>query len=302
MSRYNPHQPNAHLTYEAVEYWRDHCLLRDGSVFSNENLWKKSIFQNDFQQHFIENLDAGEGKFIEKLQGQFKQSTPAAKKLLAETLWILYLGDAYPKPKTKRGNIEKVWGWSGSEIPDSEFLHDDNYLEGLGNFGMGFSLHIWRELFAFTLFMQEWKKLNATEQNELLKDSNGFSEKLDDWLKEFDSRSFATKAQIPNFVRRPIRHVLNHLLFPDNFERIFSGLPKRKIIKHYGKTDDPQWENNRLEYDGLLREIRSQQEEKFGTKELDFYVDPLRSQWDIHQKKGKQIKPRRMKEKLKKKL
>ena len=280
MSRYNPHQPNAYLTYKAAEYWRDHCLLRDGSVFSNENLWKESIFQSDFQQHFIENLDTGKGSFMEKLEGQFKESKPAAKKLLAETLWVLYLGDAFMTPKTKRKNIEKIWGWSGSEIPDSKFLHDDNYLEGLGNFGPGFNVGIWRELVAFILFMQEWKQLKPDEQKKLLKDSNGFSEKLDDWLKEFDSRSFATKAQIPNFVRRQIRHVLNHLLFPDNFERIFSGLPKRKIIKHYGKPDDPQWENNRLEYDGLLREIRSQQEEKYETKELDFYADPLRSQWD----------------------
>ena len=280
MSRYNPDQPNAHLTYKAAEYWRDHCLLSNGSVFSNENLWKKSIFQNDFQQHFIENLDTGKGGFIEKLEGQFKQSKPAAKKLLAETLWVLYLGDAWRKPKTKRGNIEKIWGWSGSEIPDSKFLYDDNYLEGLGNFGAAANVWIWRELVAFILFMQKWKQLKPDEQNKLLKDSNGFSEKLDDWLKEFDSRSFATKAQIPNFVRRQIRHVLNHLLFPDDFERIFSGRPKRAIIEYYGKPDDSQWENNRLEYDGLLREIRSQQEEKFGTKELDFYVDPLRSQWD----------------------
>ena len=263
MSRYNPHQPNARLTYEAAEYWRDHCLLSDGSVFSDENLWEKSIFQNDFQQHFIENLDTGKGSFIEKLEGQFKESKPAAKKLLAETLWVLYLGDAFMTPKTKRKNIEKIWGWSGLEIPDSKFLHDDNYLEGLGNFGPGFNVGIWRELVAFILFMQEWKQLKPDEQGDLLKDSRLFSEKLDDWLKEFDSRSFATKAQIPNFVRRQIRHVLNHLLFPDDFERIFSGLPKRKIIKHYGKTDDSQWKTNRLEYDRLLREIRSQQEEKF---------------------------------------
>ena len=280
MSRYNPDHPNAHLTYEAVEYWRDHCLLNNGSVFSNENLWKKSIFQSDFQQHFIENLDTGEGSFIEKLQKQFEKSKPAAKKLLAETLWVLYLGNAHARPKTKRGDIEKVWGWSGSEIPDSQFLHDDNYLEGLGRFGIAFNTMIWRELRTFILLMQKWKQLQPDEQNKLLKDSRLFSEKLDDWLKEFDLQGL-------KFSSRQIRHVLNHLLFPDDFERIFSGRPKRKIIKYYGKPDDPQWKTNRLEYDRLLREIRSQQEEKFGTKELDFYADPLHSQWDIPKERKK---------------
>ena len=70
-------------------------------------------------RYFAENLDEGEGNFIEKLEAQLAPAPPTAKQLAAEMLWVMYLilVPSAMQPGTKRQQIQRVWEWSGEDLP-----------------------------------------------------------------------------------------------------------------------------------------------------------------------------------------
>ncbi len=77
MARFNPHEDSADSVYKAAEYWRDTCLLSDGSIFSSDRiLWTKELL-DELDERFVQNLDMGEGDFFEKLtaDGPIRQAS-----------------------------------------------------------------------------------------------------------------------------------------------------------------------------------------------------------------------------------
>jgi 5-methylcytosine-specific restriction protein B len=77
-------------------------------------------------------------------------------------------------------------------------------------------------------------------------------------------------------VCRPIGSLFS-LLFPDEFERIFSFGERKLVLEHFAKL--PKLKFNKLtapEIDKLLREARRRLESEYGTTDLDFYCPPLR--------------------------
>ena len=272
---------NAHLTYEAANYWRDHCLLKDGSVFTDQKLWTSTGF-DDCVKHFVNNLSKPAGaNFMEGLHHQLTNAKPETKQLFAEMLWLFELAASNMTPTTKIEHVETVWSWSEQALPDSKFLREE-YLEGIANFSVGLSTLKWLELVTLILFMQKWKALDSTEQQKLVNDGEAFSHNLDEWLNEFSQREFQFykkefKVHTKKFTNRGVRHMLNHFLFPNDFQRIFSGSAKRNVVKFYmGK---PQQKRSWPEIDRLLYEIRRDEEKKLG-KSLDYFAPPL-DRWRV---------------------
>lgn len=262
MSRYNPYWQNAALTYDAAEHWRDRCLLDDGSVFSETQLWTEDHFNEIFLRVFEQ--PEFRKDFISRLVEQLEPASAETRQLAAEMIWVLELHVAAntTSAETKRLRIRQLWNYG-----EHEFL-EDKYLEGLGSPGQSYNSYRWRELLTFTLFMRYWKALERSNQRVLLRDGWKFAKQYDDWVAEWTGADeWGVKT-----IKRSFRHAILHLLFPDEFEKIFVGADKEKILYHYYLGDVPEaW----LDRDRLIFDIRERFEDKEQTKELDFYDRPL---------------------------
>jgi 5-methylcytosine-specific restriction protein B len=253
-------------TLRAAERWRRVALEADGSVFTDTSLWTaKNI--DSLHEYFVENLDWGEGGFIEKLKSQLDGSPPETARLAAEMLWAMRLCPGNIKASTKRDQALEIWSWSGSRLPSqNEWLQDD-VLQGVGSAGTAFNTNLWRELVFMVRLMREFKALSGPDKAELL----GDGWKLAEWLE-----------QIPECDVRQVRHMLLFMLFPDDFERIFGGNDRKRILVAFTGTSMKEAKKlSAVEIDAKLAEIRESQEEQDPDTQLDFYEDPLHAQWIV---------------------
>ena len=263
MSRYCAEHDSGKI-FQAAEHWRRNVLEADGSVFGSQSLWHLQNFEA-LDQHFVKNYDAGEGNFLTKFEKQLAPTEPGVKQLAAEILWVMFLCPSNITPETKRENIETIWKWSGEPLPDNLPWLSDEYLGGVGSAGTGYNTNRFRELAYFIRLMIAFKKLSDAERQRLLADGWG----LDEWLEE-----------IPENDARQFRHMLLFLLFPDDFERIFGGSDRVRIVSSFtGKSNAQVKAKSPREIDIELLAIRREQEQTFGQKELDFYRPPLRELW-----------------------
>ncbi len=249
---------------EAAEHWRHKGLLTDGSIFSEKSLWQLEHLKS-LDQYFINQLDEGEGNFFDKLSAQLAPTVPEVKQLTAEILWVMFLCPSNIGENKKREGIRTIWGWSQEALPeDSPYLRDAT-LAGVGSAGMGYNNLRWRELIFVIRLVMALKQLTDVERESLLND--GWS--LAKWLE-----------QIPECDTRQFRHMMLFLLFPDEFERIFGGVDRRKIVSAFSRRSEAQVKSlSALDIDKELAQIRKHQEETYGSTELDFYLPPLRDQW-----------------------
>lgn len=245
-------------------HWRGTALLGNGSVLTSQQLWTSSLLDL-LDEYFVRRPDLGDGKFLEKLEQQLTPIEGAAKQLVAEMMWLLYLCPSSLTPAHKRKTVQTIWSWSGESAPtDSRWL-DDDVLAGVGSAGPGFNQNQWRELVFLVNFLRRFRELNAHEQHALMED--GW--KFDEWLR-----------QVPDWEARQFRHMLLFLLFPDDFERIFGQNDRKTIVRHYTKRE--RREVNRmdaLQLDRELQAIRKRLEVERGTTQLDYYVPPLKGEW-----------------------
>ncbi|WP_302175001.1 AAA family ATPase [uncultured Hydrogenophaga sp.] len=250
---------------EAAAIWRDKCLIQDGSVFSDTALWTISALE-DLEKFFVQNLDEGSGTFIQKLEAQLTKTSPAAKQLAAEMLWLLLLSPSNTNPPRKREIVQTIWRWSGEELPSkAEPLLADKVLRGIGSGGPGFNTHRWRELVFCINAVSLFKQLPLEERKRLTADSWQFAK----WLET-----------APDSGARQFRHMLLFLMFPDDFERMWGRADRREVASVFGGlTRQTINSMSPLELDKTLRKVRRDLEEKHKRTDLDFYVPPLLSLW-----------------------
>jgi len=249
---------------EASQHWKEVALLSDGAVFAQEPVWTLPYLQ-DLKQYFIDQPDEGKDSFFVKLEKQLEVTKPEVKQLAAEMLWVIYLcPDNITKPR-KLGNIRLVWEWSGKSFPENSDWLAEDVLGGAGNAGTGFNTNIPDELAFFIRIMIAFKSLAEPERRELLSDGWKFGK----WLE-----------QIPECDRRQFRNMIVFLLFPNDFEHIFSGTKRRDIVREFtGKANAEVGRLSALEIDRELLDIRREQEKEHDTKDLDFYAPPLSKIW-----------------------
>jgi 5-methylcytosine-specific restriction protein B len=262
VSRFHPKR-NIEPILAAAERWKNEALLGGGSILSNERLWTSENLEG-LQKYYVENLDEGDGNFITKLEGQLAGASPQVKKLAAELTWFMLLCPSNIGPANKRDNIKLIWEWSGSQLPESDMLVDEVLL-GIGSGGTAFNTQRWRELVFFITLLRSLFSLEPANKQELLDDGWKFAE----WL-----------ATIEGSESRQLRHMLLYLIFPDQFERIFGGSDRRKLLVAFTELSPAQVRQmSALEQCKKIAEIRAVQEQKHETNELDFYAPPLGELW-----------------------
>ncbi|WP_256679627.1 AAA family ATPase [Pseudomonas sp. PB120] len=264
MSRYCGGKDVAPI-FAAAEHWRETALLRDGSVFSERKLWTLDGMES-LETHFINNPDEGQGTYWRKLHDQLQATPPEVRQLAAEMNWLMLLCPSNIKADSKRKAIRETWEWSSEQLPETaiEWLGDST-LSGIGSAGAGYNNYRWRELRFGINFCLAFKRLSLEDRAELLSDGWRFSE----WLQSIEESE-----------SRQLRHMLVYMLFPDNFERIFSGGERESVVLAFGGVSKKETASmSSLSIDKALLRIREELEQEYDTRDLDFYHHPLVDRW-----------------------
>jgi 5-methylcytosine-specific restriction protein B len=130
---------------EAAEHWKKECLLRDGSVFSGESLWRLDHLES-LDRYYVNNPDDTERTFLDKLREQLAPTPPAVKELVAEMLWVMLLCPSNIGVGKKLEDVKQVWSWSGQALPEDSRWLSAKVLKGVGSTGQSYNYNRWREL------------------------------------------------------------------------------------------------------------------------------------------------------------
>lgn len=260
MSRYTGAEQAGQILKAASE-WRQRCLIDGGSLFSNKNLWN-SQYLAEIERDVINSQLELEGNFMHRLKEQLAGVSPEAKQLAAEMLWLLFLCASNISVRTKREQISTLWELANEPLNSDNPLLKDVVLSGVGSAGTGFNTFRAREFAYLTNVIKALLAQPSAEREARLSDGFTFAE----WL-----------SVIPENASRQFRHMLMFMLFPDNFERIFSNNDRRIIIRAF--KPQQKEELSAVGMDRTLLEIRREQEEKQNSNQLDFYVPPLSEIW-----------------------
>jgi 5-methylcytosine-specific restriction protein B len=257
---------------ELVDEWKMRCLLESGSlIFPDRELWTLANLQ-DFRTRLVENpLEGTDQNFGQKLAAQLETADEDVRWLVVELVAVYFLfARGAIGASAKRAMLKAIASPQGQEMPSGWQQISDAMEPGIANPGPGYNLTRDRQLGYLIDFCLRFKATDPQDQHDLLQDP---------WL----LRDFADDASAGIAVRE-MRHILLHLLFPDQFERISSRNHKRVITDAFAKEflsgdDVPDDPDERLY---LIREKLTEVGAKpvGGDPVLDFYRPPLHSIWD----------------------
>lgn len=256
-----------------VELWKERCLLADGSLlFDDRTAWSLMNLQ-DFQGRFTGDAAIyGTGEnFEEKLEKQLADASDDIRLLAAELLIVHFLFayvaiGAEAKIKIVRDSAGDAWR---DDAPGWELV-EAAMQEGIGNPGSGYNIRRDIQVSYLLDFTIRWKALPAEEQRAKLDDPWALREFADDAGEDVEVRE--------------MRHILLHLLRPDEFERISSGAHKQQIVDAFrgeflDGADTPEDRDEQLLHiREALEGLDAQPDLDDGT--VDFYYPPLRGIWN----------------------
>ncbi|HAT41053.1 MAG TPA: hypothetical protein DCS87_04915 [Rheinheimera sp.] len=259
-------EKNPMVLLENAKQFQQRCLVDGKSLFTDLPVWTATNCDS-FAHYFIDNPDEGDDDFLQKLEGQLASAAVEVKILAAEMLWLMFLCPSNTGPTSKRQSIERVISWSGLQIDpaiSAQYL-SDVALSGVGSAGTAYNTGRWRELNYCIRMTGALLKLSPEQRVELFNDHLLFAK----WLEA-----------IPENESRQLRHMLLFLFFPDFNERIFGKTDRRSILLNLAGIPNKQISKfSAFQIDSELLKLRKQYEKEFGTAELDYYVEPLKSQW-----------------------
>ena len=248
--------------YAAADQFVDHCLRRDGSLFTPDaQVWTPQDL-NDLHERFVGHPDASGDPFDIKFARQLADAPDNTFQLAAEVLYLHFLPASNIKGQRKRELINEVLGWMDREVEIPQDL--DRALDtGLMHMGVAFSTGRNFGIAFLIDFARAWRALPSEDQDRLLEDPWAFKEML------YDLPMFAAQAQ---------REALLHLIHAGTFEHIASGRHKREITSAFAErvateTDD---------MDVQLLEIRRSLEEEAGHP-ITFYEREIFDRWHRNQ-------------------
>jgi 5-methylcytosine-specific restriction protein B len=250
--------------YEAVRTWKDKIVNLNGSLLGANDCWTIDSIRS-LRNKFVNNLLDDPGRtFLEKLEEQLDSASRETKQLAAEIMWLLYLFPSSITRNKKVLNIAQVWTWSGDVLDLNCELLSESVMHGIGSGGPAFNNHFWREFLCAIVLSDELSKLDKDKRLALLESPD----ELSTWI-----------TTIPEMDRRQFRHMLLHLLFPNEFERMSSQLEKRKVLSGFHCEYDRDQSDTRLAIDKALKKLRKKIAEELNNPDFSFYDPDVVSRW-----------------------
>ena len=283
--------------YEAAEDVKQRCLIKDGSVFTDEKLWTKEACDELIKNVVEKPIKGNKPPFIDKLKIQLKDSSSTAQKLAAEIYWLMKLADSYVKSETKQKNIETIWGWSKDKLDLQHRCLKNKVLQGIGtvpHYG------IWKNFNFAICWLETLKERDVSQRYSLLMEAPWqFAEELRQLAKKLKRK------EIHNTIELATPLCIQHLLYPDYFENIFAKGGAEDVLKFfYFKGQPPKKIKEELEKISFvekhkkLRALRENLQKEHPEKTINFYDGEdgfLQKQWDpkfLKQGKKKRTKKR----------
>lgn len=256
-----------------VELWKDQCLIESGSLlFDDRNLWTGAHL-GDFRQRFLDHpLYGTEENFGQKLATQLETATEDVRWLVVElvAVYFLFARGAIGGP-TKRATLKAVFEPLGGGKPPHWQRLADTMDEGIGNPGVGYNINRDIQIGYLIDFCLRFKAIDDPEERRAVLN--------DPWA----LRDFADAAGEGISVRE-MRHILLHLLRPDEFERMSSRTHKQNIVDAFadelltGDDVPDDLDEQLLLIRQKLVDLNAQPNAHNGI--LDFYWSPLHAIWD----------------------
>ena len=272
MARWTGEGPNQEYLEDilsAADAWRERCLLKDGSVFlDDEELWSLENVQ-ELREACQPPRHGTKDTSWSSLKQQLQDKRPEILRLAAEAVWLT---DLYPTtreaPSWKRNRFEELWKLSSPQPPDSKHL-SDRALQGVSSVP-GQHWVVQHPLQFLLAISDRWKA--EPQRGEIARDPWRFV----DWLNK-------TMPRNPN---RPMRNALLFLLYPDVFEPIGSSEDKRNIVtslKH--RLSEPIADpGGSLPNDRAIHEVRKVLEREH--RRFDFYDENIKPLWNSGAQNG----------------
>ena len=187
---------------EAVDRWRDQCLLEDGSLlFDGQQVWTPDnlarLYHNVIEAPLVDRRTFME-KFREQIEGNRGLALLGAEAL---TVYYLFVWLGAVTPTTKRARVNDVLSWAGEELAEDSCAWRA-FAEGIGHPGQYYLVRMELQLGFIVDFARRLKEEPTQKRREILADPW----KLRDFMDAADDE--ATPA---------MRHVLLHLLHPEQF-------------------------------------------------------------------------------------
>jgi 5-methylcytosine-specific restriction protein B len=255
----------------AIERWRDECLLGDGSLFfKGEDIWTEEHAQ-ELVELFNEEQLEDERSFEEKLTTQLGPGSREATRLMAEVIAAYFFFATNVGGARKRELVSFVLDMCGDSLPaDTDVSRA--FDTGIGSAGQAYNAYRPNLLIYLIAFTRRFKAINDDERLDLLADAWVFRR----WLVGEDDQADGGEQMM--------RHILLHLLFPVEFERIASGNHKYLIGDTFealleGRPEEESIDHRLWAIRGRIQELMPEGQPTIGGA-LDFYEKPLHEAWD----------------------
>jgi MoxR-like ATPase len=253
--------------YQAAQYWAGQCLLDDKSIIDDTPIWTLAHL-GELDRYYVKSPLIEGSNFMAKLEQQLSPASSAAKRLVAELFWVMFLfpSNSTLRPATKLLKIRMVWEWSGDAFPEDHPQMRVYDRGGIGNTGPGFQNHFWLEVAYFITLLIDLKKKPSAERTLLL----GDPWQLTAFMDACDSTG-----------TRQLRHMLVYVLYPDSFECVASGRHKRSMLQSFmGAEEKAKLDfRNRLDIDRALLDQRERLTPTYGLG-FNYYLTPdVRAVW-----------------------
>lgn len=251
---------HAERIYYVSDRFVSAVLKQNDSLFTPGcSIWTTSNLAT-LHRRFVQEPDTSAASFIDKFQRQLANVAPEIYQLAAELVYmhVLFASHKSISGSKKRALINTILSWSPSPVSIPEDL-DQALNDGLAKMGVAFGTYRPFQIGFLLEFVQSWKELPVTEQQQLLMNPWAFKQLL------FALPIRAAYAQ---------REALLHIVHPDSFEPIVSRDHKQRIAQAFAHlvtspTDD---------VDQRLQQIRRRLMAKYGPQ-FHFYDPTIKALW-----------------------
>lgn len=258
---------NTDLIYKFAQEWKSKTILESESLsWPGQKVWTLENLES-FRKCFIDSPDESDDSFMNKFEKQMKGQTKEVIMMTCDIMFLYFLFPSNVSQKRKIELLRTVASWGKINNPFSDNLDPAHALErGIGSTGSAYNMRRPYELKYIAIVALELMKKPIDERKEILNDHLKLRQALDEWNEDGSQG----------------RHILLHLLFPDNYERIASGNHKREIAKAFSGVLINKPEEELVEdVDDKLFLIRSKLQTVLNleAKDFDFYRGKLQLCW-----------------------